>query len=135
MDVNLRQIREMKYLLFVPALLLFIAGCSQPEPSSTSFKDVDVAEFKQLIANHTDEIIVDVRTPEETKNGMIEGAIHIDYHGANFKDEIGKLDKSKPILVYCASGGRSKRTQELMEELGFKEVYNLSGGYSAWSGE
>lgn len=125
----------MKYFLIIPALFVFLVGCSQPEPANTSFKDVDVTEFKKLVEEFSNEIILDVRTPEETEKGMIDGAIHIDYHGSNFKEELGKLDKSKPVMVYCASGGRSKRTQELMEELGFKEVYNLSGGYSAWIGE
>ncbi|MCB0479160.1 MAG: rhodanese-like domain-containing protein [Crocinitomicaceae bacterium] len=80
-------------------------------------------------------IILDVRTPGETSRGMIPGAVEIDFRGANFEKEVEKLDKSKPVYIYCASGGRSKSAQEKMSSLGFKETYNLLGGFNNWSAQ
>ena len=98
----------------------------------TIFKNVNVEEFKDLVNKLDNEIVLDVRTPDETSQGMVPNAQHIDFYAANFKDELKKLDKNKPVLVYCAAGGRSAQAQSMMKDMGFKEVYNLEGGYTAW---
>ena len=79
--------------------------------------------------------LVDVRTPEETAEGIIEGAQNIDFRDPDFETYINKLDKNKPIVVYCGAGGRSGKTSELLEELGFKKIYDLTGGYTQWEAE
>jgi rhodanese-related sulfurtransferase len=94
-------------------------------------KNVTVKEFKQLIEKGNGAII-DVRTPGEYTRGNIEGSKNINIAG-NFSQEIQKLDKNKPVYVYCAVGGRSSRAMQMMNQMGFKEVYNLMGGYNAWS--
>jgi rhodanese-related sulfurtransferase len=43
-----------------------------------------------------------------------------------------KLDKNKPVLVYCAAGGRSASAAKDLKKAGFKKVYDLEGGYDAW---
>jgi rhodanese-related sulfurtransferase len=98
---------------------------------NTKTQNVDVAKAKELIAQ--DITILDVRTLEETSQGKIEGAICIDFYSDTFAAEIDKLDKTKPILVYCRSGGRSASAGQILEEKGFSQVYNLLGGYTAWS--
>ncbi|MCF6361201.1 MAG: rhodanese-like domain-containing protein [Cyclobacteriaceae bacterium] len=96
-------------------------------------KNVNTNEFKELIASKKDGILLDVRTAGElTSEGSIEGNINIDVRSVDFKEQLSKLDKDKPVMVYCHSGGRSGRALEVMKEMGFKEVYNLSGGISAW---
>jgi len=75
---------------------------------------------------------VDVRTPEECSAGMIEGAVNINFYDADFKDQISALDRDKTTMIYCRSGGRSGKAAEVLEELGFKVVYDLSGGYMNW---
>ncbi len=75
--------------------------------------------------------LVDVRIQLEYLDGHIQYAILIDYYGINFKNElIQKLDKSKPVFLYCRSGNISKKTVEIMQKLGYKEVNNLTGGYN-----
>lgn len=66
------------------------------------------------------------------KGGTIDGALVIDYFGADFDSRIHKLDKSKVYVLYCAGGGRSRETAEIMEKLGFKKIYNLEGGFNEW---
>lgn len=80
-------------------------------------------------------IIIDVRTPQEFAAGYIKNAINMDYHSRTFRDELRKLDKDKTYIVYCQRGVRSGKTVLLMKELGFKKVYNISGGIVRWYGD
>lgn len=96
---------------------------------------VDATQFQELIKTEKGAIILDVRTPEEVAAGSIEERITIDFRADGFKEQLTKLDKDAPILVYCASGGRSGKTMEFLKEMGFKKVYNLSGGFNAWKSE
>ena len=93
-------------------------------------KDVSVEEFRELIKSEG--IILDVRTPGECQAGMIEGAVNIDYMEGNFEEAVSKLDKNTPIYIYCAAGGRSAKAMSELSGLGFTNLYNLLGGYSAW---
>ena len=96
--------------------------------------DLSAAEF---VAKMDDPgvVILDVRTPGEVAGGMIDNAVHLDYRSPDFKQRVAELDKDKTYLVYCASGGRSGRTCELMESAGFEGLYNLEGGYGAYRAE
>jgi len=137
----------MKRLL--PLLLLTVLfACNQPsatekaataetvtteaQPAGPVYEDIDPIDFADRIgAPNT--VILDVRTPAETAGGVIEGAIELDYRAPDFADEVAKLDKDKTYLVYCASGGRSGKACSAMQGMGFREVYNLKGGYKAWT--
>lgn len=79
-----------------------------------------------------DEVILDVRTPEEYAGGHIEGARNIDWNAGNFKDAVGDIDKNKPVMVYCLGGGRSAEATKTLRDAGFKQVYELQGGMMAW---
>ena len=65
-------------------------------------------------------------------SGHISDATNIDYYSSDFKEKLDLVKKDVPILVYCRSGGRSSRAANIMQSLGFTEVYNLSGGIGAW---
>ena len=82
--------------------------------------------------NYPKGLLLDVRTHEEYSEGHIEGALNLDIYDKQFSIELDKLDKTKPVYVYCKSGGRSSNASEIMKEKGFKEVYNLVGGYSGY---
>lgn len=97
-------------------------------------KKINNQELIQLM-DKGDLQLVDVRTPEETSQGMIEGAQNINFRDQDFKTNMLKLDKTKPVAVYCGSGGRSGQTSSMLEELGFQEIYDLSEGFSNWQEE
>lgn len=83
-----------------------------------------------------DAVIVDVRTLEEIKRGVIEKAIHLDVmETEDFIDQITNWDKDKKYFLYCQSGSRSAAACNLMKELGFKYTYNLQGGILNWMGK
>jgi len=96
------------------------------------YKDLSVPAFKSKLDSLSGEVLLDLRTPDELKNGVIPGATYLDYFKLDFEKEISKLDKDKIYFVYCASGGRSTETMELMAKHGFKGVYNLKDGFMAW---
>ena len=73
-----------------------------------------------------------MRTPEEFTKYHIQNAKNINYRNANFKREIEKLDKSKPVLIYCLSGARSKMAMQMMHEAGFVAIYELNVGINGW---
>lgn len=79
--------------------------------------------------------LLDVRTPGEVAKGYIKGAVRINYFDKDFADRLSALDKEKPIIVYCAAGGRSAKSGEKLKALGFKKIYDLSGGFSAYQKE
>lgn len=123
----------MKMLSILSIVFLFFS-CSTSSTTHTAqtiTKKVSKAEFTELMKKSGAQLI-DVRTSREFSNGFIEGAKNIDYNGDSFEKQIKKLDKNKPVLVYCAAGGRSENAAELLKEWGFKEIYDLEGGYNAW---
>ncbi|MCP4443293.1 MAG: rhodanese-like domain-containing protein [Aureispira sp.] len=90
------------------------------------------ADFEKKLNATEGAHLVDVRTPDEFGAGTIDKAANIDFWGASFKDEIAKLDKDKTLFIFCKSGGRSGEATQVCKELGFKEIYDLRGGYMAW---
>lgn len=123
----------MKYI-FSLALALSLLACNAQQESGTKtgFTDINKTEAQALITSNPELQIIDVRTDGEVAAGMIDGAVQIDISQADFKQRIEQLDKTKPVLVYCKSGGRSKNAQSIMQQAGFQEVHNLLGGYTAW---
>lgn len=107
------------------------AGKTTTQQPSGISKVVSAAEFQKLLALENRQLI-DVRTADEYSAGKIDNATNIDFYGADFKNQMAKLDKNKPVLVYCASGGRSGNTAAMLKEMGFKEIYDLQGGFRGW---
>ena len=104
---------------------------SSENNTQTAFTDIDPADFKKMLDSKPG-ILLDVRTPGEVAKGKIAQPTHIDIMQPNFVEKVKKLDAQKPVYVYCAVGGRSGKAMQQMKELGFKEVYNLKGGITAW---
>ena len=72
-------------------------------------------------------LIVDVRSLEEVKTGIIQDAIHIEW--TQIDEEINNIDitKDKPIYLYCRSGNRSGKAAVMLEKIGFTNVINAGG--------
>ena len=101
--------------------------------STTISEKLSVEEFHAKMNKISNEQVVDVRSIEElVETGKIAGAKHIDYHGEKFNSQIDELDKDRPIMVYCKSGGRSGKTAKMLQQMRFKEVYDMKGGMKSW---
>jgi len=88
-------------------------------------------EFKQMMSEKGSQVL-DVRTAKEVAEGKIKGSINIDYFSPKFIENASKLDKNKPVLIYCAAGGRSLSAAKDLKKAGFKKVYDLQNGYYGW---
>ena len=93
-------------------------------------------EWVEELENDENAVVVDVRTENEAREGIIKNAIHIDiYKGQEFVNALEDLDKSKNYYVYCRSGNRSGQACKIMDQLGFANAYNLQGGILQWTGD
>lgn len=102
-----------------------------PTSEGVGFQSIDVAEAKSMIAKERVSI-VDVRTPAEVSQGKIKDAIAINVASPTFMNQISKLDRAAPYIVYCRSGRRSVNACNRMSKEGFTNLYNLKGGFNAW---
>jgi len=97
-----------------------------------SFTVLDPKSYKQAISGGKTQL-VDVRTAREYKSGRIANAINIDlFRPGHFRLEFEKLDKTKPVFLYCRSGQRSQKAAKKLLKWGFTEVYDLEGGILKW---
>ncbi|MEH6537656.1 MAG: rhodanese-like domain-containing protein [Psychroserpens sp.] len=118
-----------KVLIYCFALFALAFSCKQ-EPQSEVIM-VSPEEVKSLI-EQDDIQLVDVRTEGEYKNGYIENSQNIDFRSSTFEEDITKLDKTKPVIVYCKSGVRSGKCTKKLKAAGFIKIYDLKGGITQW---
>ena len=94
---------------------------------------IEPTSFSKKINETPKAQILDVRTPEEYNAEHINNAINVNWNSDDFVSKANKYDKSKPVFVYCLSGGRSAKAAAKLEELGFTTIYDLQGGILKWN--
>lgn len=137
--------RNIKILIATIAIGITFISCGQ----NTAKNEIKSSKTKTFQNQPTVELInpsiletklgdiqlVDVRTPKEYAEGHIKGADNINIYDDNFMEQMSKLDKSKPVYVYCRSGHRSGNSAKMLKKAGFSKVYDLKGGILAWKSE
>ncbi len=121
----------MRNLGFCFSMVVLLLGACQ---GMAQVKPVSNQQLSELIENDNLQL-VDVRTPQEVSEGKIGEAQNIDFRSPGFKEAISQLDRSKPVAVYCGAGKRSGQASTLLKDLGFTEIYDLTGGFSQWKAE
>jgi thioredoxin 1 len=92
-------------------------------------------EFEQKIATLPNEQLLDIRTAQEIASGKLKDAMTLDFNAADFQQQATQqLDKTKPVMLYCYSGGRSSDAATLLRKEGYT-VYELDGGIAKWKKE
>ncbi len=131
----LKQFINMRIATFFFFVLVGIAttGCTQAQQQGSNAANSQVvnlgpAEFVQKIKGTEHPQLLDVRSPGEWAEGKIGSSNCVRHDDAAFAEKVAALDKTKPVFVYCRSGGRSPIAAKALMNLGFKEVYNLQGG-------
>ena len=132
--MNKKRTKEMKILLliFLAVGIGYTVFLSVFNRSSKHIHILNVDEFEIQLEVTKEAQIIDVRTHSEFKKRHIAGAKNIDYLRVDFRREINKLDKTKPVMVYCMSGYRSKMTLPTLRNAGFTTIYELDSGFSGW---
>lgn len=99
------------------------------------FEEIEPKEAFTILEKHRDDpdyIPLDVRTPEEFKDGHVENALFLNLKSGDFEDELDRLDKNRKYFVYCGRGPRSEKACGLMKKHGFNEIYKITGGFEKW---
>ena len=97
--------------------------------------DIDQIKWANDVKN-TNNMILDVRTPQEYEEGYIPNSINLNIYDANkFMSEIQSYNKESSFYIYCKSGARSSQACQIMSQLGFANVFNLIGGITNWKGQ
>ena len=124
----------MKFNPKILAIISFIILSCNGQTTKDN-KTIDVKTFAEKMEATPNPQILDVRTPEEFSGSHIDNAANVDWLGDSFVAGAEKLDKTKPVFVYCKSGGRSKNAASKLQELGFTTIYELQGGILKWDAE
>ncbi len=122
----------MKKLFYIFGVaLVMMTACS----NGKGYTSVSVDEFAKVIADNQVQLI-DTRTEAEFSEGHIPGAINIDVNESDFESKVGqKIDKTRPVALYCRGGRRSKIAAERIVALGYDDITELNTGFISWSGE
>ena len=111
------------------ASVLLLAGCAS---GVTGVTNMSVEDFSKKTAE-SGVVTLDVRTQGEFMTGHIQDAQNIDFESGSFESQIESLDKNGTYAVYCRSGNRSGQAVKVMQDAGFKNIYNLDGGVIDWA--
>ncbi len=101
----------------------------------TAYTNLNANDFGQKITQHTEGVVLDVRTADEFKSGHLLKAVNANVMSNELITKAAKLNKEKPVFVYCRSGARSATACKTLTDMGFTDVYNMSGGISSWNGK
>ena len=115
-----------KYFFLLFSLFVF------SQENTQVYEVLSYDDFKNQI-NNDNVLLFDIRTMDEFNSGHLKGSINIDFYEEKLFDKFfKKVNKSKPIYIYCRSGNRSKKSFEKLKKLGFVKVFDLEGGYKNW---
>jgi monothiol glutaredoxin len=95
-----------------------------------SVRALDVTALASMIMAKKPMLLLDVRTEDEREIVKLDGSVRFSSDDPEILDEV---DRAMPIVLYCHHGVRSRAAAEHVLRLGFREVYNVTGGIDAWS--
>lgn len=117
-----------KYLAAISTAIIFLSCNSKAQTNL----NISADEFEKGVSKQNSQLL-DVRTAGEYQDGHLKNAFLADWNKQDqFKERVQSLDKTKPIYVYCLSGGRSAAASAWLKQNGYASVYNLEGGINAW---
>jgi len=114
-------------------LIHLVVFCFSFSLSAQEIIQLDVKPFLNELSEQKG-TLVDVRTTAEFNQGHIDKAVHIDFlQSARFDQKFAEIEKSAPVFLYCAAGGRSNAAAQKLKNMGFLKIYDLKGGFSNYT--
>jgi sulfur-carrier protein adenylyltransferase/sulfurtransferase len=102
----------------------------QEEPGANDIPSITVEDLKKRLDAKDDIFILDVREPHEYQICNLNGYL---IPVGDLPKRVNELDSSREIIAHCKMGGRSAKAVNFLRRSGFKKVYNLTGGITAWA--
>ena len=125
----------MRIYLAISLITMLLIACGGSEfklAEGSTLEQISTADFRQKLIASPDAQVVDARMEEEYRRGHLAGATLLNVFDPAVSEVIGKLDKSKPLFLYSQSGDRSHNAAKSLSSRGFKEIYEMKGGYVDW---
>jgi rhodanese-related sulfurtransferase len=119
------------FRILLLSMLPFVPVIGKAQEPSAKEEVLAPAQFAERLSKAPG-TLVDVRTPEEWSEGIIANAVLIDFNGDGFATSIQQVDRTRPVYLYCAVGGRSYRAAQFLLKAGYTAVVELDGGMDAW---
>jgi len=121
----------MKIKILIPVLFLLLSSFASINAQTKT--EVNSKQASVLLQKDSKLIVLDVRTPEEFKEGHIKGAINIDIRQEDAFSKIDKLNRNAKYLVYCRTNHRSGMAVDHMMQSGFRNVTQMMDGFPGWA--
>ena len=121
-------------MVFGLVVALFFTSCKE-NSTAQEIKVISPEEVYDALRDNQNLQLVDVRTQKEYGEDHLKTAQNICVTDDDFKDKVAKLDKNEPIYLYCRSGKRSAKAAQILKEMGFKEIYDMEGGFLKWESQ
>ena len=120
-------------LISILLSLLLLAGCAAPAEQNANYRQIGMDEALAMMAEESDYIILDVRTPEEYRSGHIPGSKNVPLQAIDKVASVAE-NKDTALFVYCYSGARSRQAAGILQRMGYRNVNNI-GGIAAYAGK
>jgi rhodanese-related sulfurtransferase len=111
-------------------MALLLVGVTWAVAPAAGVRDISSTEAKQLMDRNRNVFLLDVRTPEERRQGYIADSVLIPIDMVERR--LGEIPRNRPVVVYCAVGSRSRFAAQLLASRGDREVYNMRDGIVGW---
>jgi len=119
---------------FLPLICVSVFLISCFSKKSDQLQSINVDEMEGLMRPYANLQIVDLRTTEDFISAHLPGAINIDRNSPTFDKEIAGLNAKEPVFFYCENGTNSALVAKDLAKRNFSKVYDIIGGYAAWTG-
>lgn len=113
-------------------VLLIVTAFSSCFTDNAGVINVVSVEEAAALMNLNDVKVIDVRSEIQYSSKHINKAINIEVENDDLNGVLDKMDKNEPLLIYCNKGGQSERCAKVLQEKGFKLIYDLDGGIAKW---
>ena len=101
--------------------------------AKTRVKEINVPDTRERLDQNPSAKLIDVREDNEWEAGHASGAIHLGKGIIERDIEVAVPDKSTEIILYCGGGYRSALAADVLQEMGYTNVWSMAGGWKAWN--
>lgn len=92
------------------------------------YENINYESAQIILKNNKEAVLLDVRSPQEYREGHLQNAINIPVYDIKQKIEMQVPNKEETLIIYCQTGNRSKTAADICSKKGYENIYNIEGG-------